>query len=92
MRDFAKKCARNQQQIEFGQADTEPRDKAEISRENLIGKMAEAAFAKMLHNRYEIEVELDFNYYPRGEWDNQDAEINGWWLMSKPPARAADGC
>lgn len=42
----------------------------------------------MLHNRYGIEVELDFNYYPRGEWDNQDAEINGWRI----DVRVADGC
>lgn len=75
--DFAKKCIQNQQQIELGQADTKPRDEAEISRNNLIGKMTEAVFAKMFHNRYRIEVELDFNYYLIGEWDNQDAEING---------------
>ena len=62
-----RKSVYNQQQIELGQADTKPRDEAEISRNNLIGKMTEAVFAKMFHNRYRIEVELDFNYYPRGE-------------------------
>ena len=81
--EFAKRCALNQQQIEFGQADTKPRDTAEISRDNLIGKMAEVAFAKMVRERCGIEIELDFNYYPRGEWDDQDAEINGWRIDIK---------
>lgn len=81
--EFAKKCALNQQQIEFGQSDTKPRDTAEISRDNLIGKMAEVAFAKMLHEHCGIEIELDFNYYPRGKWDDQDAEINGWRIDVK---------
>lgn len=81
--DFAKRCAQNQQEIEFGQSDTKPRDTQEISRDNLIGKMAEVAFAKMLHEKYGIEIDLDFNYYPRGKWDDQDAEINGWRIDVK---------
>jgi len=81
--EFAKTCALNQQQIEFGQSDTIPRGTVEISRDNLIGKMAEVAFAKMLHERYGIEIALDFNYYPRGKWDDQDAEINGWRIDVK---------
>lgn len=85
--EFSKKCALNQQQIEFGQSDTKPRGTAEISRDNLIGKMAEVAFAKMLHECYGIEIELDFNYYPRGKWDDQDAEINGWRIDVKATRR-----
>lgn len=81
--EFAKTCALNQQQIEFGQSDTKPRGAAEISRDNLIGKMAEVAFAKMLQERHGITIELDFNYYPRGKWDDQDAEINGWRIDVK---------
>lgn len=81
--EFAKTCALNQQQIEFGQSDTKPRETSEISRDNLIGKMAEVAFAKMLQERYDIAIELDFNYYPRGKWDDQDAEINGWRIDVK---------
>ena len=80
---FAKTCALNQQRIEFGQSDTAPRGTSEISRDNMIGKMAEVAFAKMLHNRYGINIELDFNYYPRGKWDDQDALINGWLIDVK---------
>lgn len=80
---FAKTCALNQQRIEFGQSDTKPRGTSEISRDNMIGKMAEVAFAKMLHDRYGIDIELDFNYYPRGKWDDQDAVINGWLIDVK---------
>ena len=75
---FSRKCSLNQQRIEFGQRDTEARSLSEISRDNLIGKMAEVAFAKMLREVFGIQIELDFNYYPRGEWDAQDAVINGW--------------
>lgn len=82
-REFAVKCARNQQQIEFGQSDTTPRGVGEISRDNLIGKMAEAAFAKMLEENYGLHIELDFEYYPRGEWDDQDAVVNGWRIDVK---------
>lgn len=81
--EFAKTCALNQQQIEFGQSDTKPRATAEISRDNLIGKMAEVAFAKMLQERHGIDIDLDFNYYPRGKWDDQDATINGWLIDVK---------
>ena len=80
---FAQTCALNQQRIEFGQSDTIPRATSEISRDNMIGKMAEVAFAKMLHERYGIDIELDFNYYPRGKWDDQDAVINGWLIDVK---------
>lgn len=80
---FAQTCALNQQRIEFGQSDTVPRSTAEISRDNMIGKMAEVAFAKMLRERYDIAIELDFNYYPRGKWDDQDAVINGWMIDVK---------
>lgn len=42
---FSEKCAENQQEIEFGQGDTNPRSEHEIARDNLIGKIAEVAFA-----------------------------------------------
>lgn len=85
--EFARKCAVNQQRIEFGQSDTKPRCVSEISRDNLIGKMAEVAFSKMLHDVYQIDIALDFNYYPRGEWDDQDAVINGWRIDVKATRR-----
>lgn len=81
--EFSKASAMNQQRIEFGQADTTPRSNNEISRDNLIGKMAEVAFAKMLKEVFSIQTELDFNYYPRGMWDDQDAVVNGWKIDVK---------
>ena len=81
--EFAYKCAGNQQRIEFGQRDTAERDVPEIGRDNLIGKIAEVAFAKMLRKRYHIDIDLDFNLYPRGEWDRQDMVINGWKIDVK---------
>ena len=80
---FSKRCANSQQRIEFGQHDTAPRAVAEISRDNMIGKMAEVAFSKMLKDVFGIHTELDFNYYPRGEWDDQDAVVNGWKIDVK---------
>lgn len=81
--DFSVKCSENQQQIEFGQSDTLPRNTKEISRDNLIGKIAEVAFSEMLKNRFSIDIPLDFNYYPRGKWDGQDTIINGWRIDVK---------
>lgn len=82
-REFSERCSYNQQQVEFGQHDTIPREKNEISRDNYIGKIAEKAFQKMLIENYKIDIELDFNYYPRGKWDNQDALINDWRIDVK---------
>lgn len=77
-REFSRISAASQQAIEFGQHTTKARPEKEIARDNLIGKMAEVAFSKMMKENYGIDVPLDFNYYPRGQWDGQDAEINGW--------------
>ncbi|MGE5403330.1 MAG: hypothetical protein ACM3PP_00120 [Candidatus Saccharibacteria bacterium] len=81
--DFSKQSAENQQQIEFGQADTKPRPVGEIARDNFIGKLAEAAFQKFMRDEYNIDFELDYHYYPRGQWDDQDALINGWSIDVK---------
>lgn len=77
-REFSRISAASQQAIEFGQHTTKARSESEIARDNLIGKIAEVAFSKMMKENYGIDVPLDFNYYPRGQWDDQDAEINGW--------------
>lgn len=81
--EFSQKSAPNQQAIEFGQRSTKARSTREIARDNLIGKIAEVAFSKMMKENYGIDVPLDFNYYPRGQWDNQDAVINGWRIDVK---------
>lgn len=82
-KEFSRVSAASQQAIEFGQYTTEARSEKEIARDNLIGKIAEVAFSKMMKENYNIDVPLDFNYYPRGQWDNQDAEINGWRIDVK---------
>ncbi len=85
--DFAKRCAENQQKIEFGQKDTARRSIQEIARDNLIGKIAEVAFAKMLREHYCITVSLDFKIYPRRVWDTEDAVINNWRIDIKATRR-----
>ena len=82
-RDFSYECAHNQQSIEFGQSDTAVRSDQEVGRDNFIGKIAEVAFAKMMKSKFNIHIDLDFNYYPRGEWDGQDTVINGWKIDIK---------
>lgn len=82
-REFSRISAASQQAIEFGQHTTKARPEKEIARDNLIGKMAEVAFSNMMKENYGIDVPLDFNYYPRGQWDGQDAEINGWRIDVK---------
>ena len=81
--EFSTTSAPNQQAIEFGQHTTKARSSQEIARDNLIGKIAEIAFSKMMKENYGIDVALDFNYYPRGKWDDQDAVINGWRIDIK---------
>jgi len=80
---FANKCAETQQKKEFGQNDTLPRGEQEIGRDNLIGKIAEVAFAKMLRESFKITIKLDFECYPRRVWDKTDTEINGWRIDIK---------
>lgn len=80
---FSERCAENQQEIEFGEEDTNPRTPEEIARDNLIGKIAEVGFKKLMERDYNIFVNLDFEYYPRGVWDKQDAIINGWRIDVK---------
>lgn len=75
---FSKKSAESQQAIEFGQSDTVPRKTAEIARDNLIGKMAEVAVTRMLREDFNLHFTVNFDIYPRGEWDDFDVQINGW--------------
>ena len=77
-KEFSINSAKTQQEIEFGQSDTIPREVEEIARDNLIGKMAEVAFSRMLKKNFNIEIPVDFNIYERGKWDDNDIIINGW--------------
>lgn len=77
--EFSKKSAPTQQDIEFGQHDIKARDVEEIARDNLIGKIAEVAFKRIVEANYPNagEIPLDFDVYERGVYDNQDANIKG---------------
>lgn len=81
--EFSKKSAETQQDIEFGQKDTKPRQTEEIARDNLIGKMAEVAVLRMLREKYGIHYPVNYEIYPRGEWDDCDVKIGGWSIDIK---------
>ncbi len=75
---FSNESAKTQQAIEFGQSDTVPRRTQEIARDNLIGKMAETAVSRMLREDFGLHYAVNFDIYPRGEWDDFDLQINSW--------------
>lgn len=80
---FADSSAPTQQAIEYGQNSTKERPIEEISRDTLIGKLGEVAFQKILKENYNIDIDIDFNTYPKGKYDKQDATINGWRIDVK---------
>ena len=80
---FSEESAKSQQDIEFGQKDTKPRPISEIARDNLIGKMAEVAVSRMLREEYGIHFPVNFEIYPRGEWDDCDVQIKSWSIDIK---------
>lgn len=80
---FSKASAPTQQAKEFGQNETKPRSKTEVARDNLIGKMAEMAFSRMLREDFGVHLPINFDIYPRGECDDQDFQINGWKIDVK---------
>ena len=80
---FAGQAALNQQRIEFGQSDTDERSIPAMIVDTAVGKVGEAAFAKYCREYHGIIVNLDFNIYERGIWDDQDALINDWRIDIK---------
>lgn len=90
--EFSRKSAIDQQAIEFGQKDTQPRSEDKIIRDTMIGKMAEVAFSKLIYDMYKIEVSPDFNCYGKNKWDTADIILNDWRIdvkSSKPGAKWA---
>lgn len=83
---FSEESAKTQQRIEFGQRGTE-RTINEIAKDNLIGKMGEAAVAKMLNEEFHLHVPTNFEIYQRGDYDDNDLEINGWSIDVKTTRR-----
>ena len=81
--EFSRRSAPTQQDIEFGQHDTQARTVGEVGRDTLIGKIAEVAFAKILKENYSVHIDLDFEIYERTKYDEQDAFINDWRIDVK---------
>lgn len=75
--DFALNSAKSQQAIEFGNYKTRPRSLKELARDTLIGKLGEVAFSRLLKEKFDVFVELDFKIYPQGIWDVDDFVLFG---------------
>lgn len=88
-KQFADECCKTHQQIEFGEHDTCRRSFKEISRDIIIGKMAECAFSVFARKRFELFFNLDFEIYPRGQWDNADVEVRNWRIDIKSSRQGA---
>ncbi|MBP5474803.1 MAG: hypothetical protein J6X83_00860 [Methanomicrobium sp.] len=80
---FAEESAKTQQEIEFGNKETTPRSVKEICRDNMIGKIAEAAVVTMAWQEYGIRIPVNYEVYPRGQYDDEDVNINGWSIDVK---------
>lgn len=82
-REFAEESAKSQRENRSG--GTLVRAVHEISSDTLRGKVAEVAVKKFLEQDFFgfSGIELDFNIYPRGQWDDNDIEINGFTLAVK---------
>ena len=70
-REFSMRSASSQQAIEFGQHTTKARSVKEIARDNLIGKIAEVAFSKMMKENYTttIMTKKDACFLVMGRWN-----------------------
>ena len=75
--EFAKDSAKTQRPIEHGQRGARSRSVEEIQRDNIIGKLGEAAVQSFFASRG-INFDLDMAVYARGRWDNYDIRYQGW--------------
>ena len=76
-REFALESAQSQQPIEFGNKQTSERSIEDIAKDTIIGKMAEVAVVKFLREKYGLHLPVNYEVYPRGEWDDEDVVVNG---------------
>lgn len=74
---FSEQSARSQQRIEFGSKETAKRSVLEVKEDTLIGKMGEVAVVKLLREQYGLHLPVNYEVYPRGEWDDEDIIVNG---------------
>lgn len=76
-REFALESAQSQQRYEFGNKETTERSVEKTAENTLIGKMAEVAVVKFLREKYGLHLPVNYEVYPRGEWDDEDVIVNG---------------
>lgn len=76
-KEFSSESAKSQREAQFGGSQKFNRAVDKIARDTLIGKLAEVAFSKFFNERFGVTINLDFNIYPRGSWDDFDVIING---------------
>lgn len=81
-REFSLQCAPTEQAIEFGQHDTQARDREEIAYDTFVGKLGEAA-ALAFFKQIDPSLALDFDIYDRGQWDKFDFKVKGWVIDVK---------
>lgn len=76
-RDFAEESAKTQRENRSG--GTLIRQLGEIQENTHRGKVAEVVAKKFFEQEPLLlqRIEIDFNIYPRGKWDETDFEING---------------
>ena len=74
---FAEESAKSQQRYEFGNHQTEERSYEKIYSDTLTGKIAEVAVVEFFRAEYGLHLPVNFEVYPRGEWDDQDIEVKG---------------
>lgn len=73
-KQFARKSALTQKEKRSG--GTRTRMIEEIETDIQRGKTGEALVKKFM-KQFGIKIELDFNIYPRGQWDDGDFIVNG---------------
>lgn len=74
---FSEESARSQQKIVFGNHKTNERSNRRVREDTLCGKLAEVAIAKWLRENYKLHLPVNYEVYPRGEWDDEDIIVNG---------------
>lgn len=73
-RDFAEKSAKTQREYRSG--GTQMRGYSLIFNDTFRGKIGEMISKNFLKNEFDVDTKIDFDIYPRGQWDSTDIEIN----------------
>jgi len=74
-REFAQGVWKTQKEVRSG--GTIQRTEYQMINDIQLGKTAEVIVKKFLSEKYGIQIELDFNIYPIGVWDDGDFTLEG---------------